>query len=212
MFDMILKGALVSMGLIVAIGGQNAFVLKQGLLRRNIFWVCLICFVCDAVLMSTGVLGLGSVISSSRTLTIALALVGGAFLAWYGFRALKSAIQGAGFLDAQQSEGQAQSVAASVVATLSITLLNPHVYIDTVVVIGGIAGTLSAADKVLFLLGAVCSSCVWFFSLGYGARLLTPYFKTARTWQMLDIFITVIMWWIAFELFKYAWLQYNHMV
>lgn len=199
-----LKGAMVSSGLIIAIGAQNAFVLKQGLARQHIFWVALICFLCDAVLMSTGVLGLGALINDSPVATLSLTLIGAVFLFWYGFNAFRSALRGTAHLGAAKQRVQNTSLRTVVGTTLALTLLNPHVYLDTVVVLGGVAGTLTLAEKLPFLLGAISVSGVWFFGLGYGARLLSPLFQKPRTWQALDLLIGVIMWWIALELLLYG--------
>lgn len=207
MLTMLLKGAMIASGLIVAIGAQNAFVLKQGLARHHIFWVALICFLCDAVLMSAGVLGLGALINGNQTATLSLALIGAAFLFWYGFNAFRSAVHGTGHLDAASTVGNT-SLQAVMVSTLALTLLNPHVYLDTVVVLGGVAGTLAFEDKLLFLVGAVSVSGVWFFGLGYGARLLSPLFRKPQTWQILDGCIGVTMWWIAAELLRFAYARY----
>ena len=168
----LLQGFLVSGGLIVAIGAQNAFVLKQGLRCWQVLPIVLTCFLCDFSLMTLGVFGLGTLIGASRVASVALALVGALFLAVYG--------------------------------TLAITLLNPHVYLDTVVIVGGIAGTLSPAAKALFLCGAVAASALWFFALGFGARLLLPLFRRPLTWRLLDAVIGVVMWAIAFSLLRYA--------
>lgn len=202
--EMILKGALISGSLIMAIGGQNAFVLKQGLLKRHIFWVSLTCFVCDFALMSIGVFGLGSIISTNLYASSILAIIGALFLIWYGLRAFLSAVRASSFLDAQSTKEQMGTISSVVSATLAITLLNPHVYLDTVVVVGGIAGTLSFDQKIFFLIGALFASGVWFFALGYGARLLLPLFRKAKTWQILDFMIAIVMWWIAYELGKFA--------
>ena len=204
MLELFLKGAMISIGLIIAIGAQNAFVLKQGLARHHIFWVALTCFLCDAVLMSAGVLGLGSLISANRMATFGLALVGALFLFWYGFKAFRSAYQGTGYLEAAAGNAVKTSLQTVLMATLAITLLNPHVYLDTVVVLGGVAGTLAASEKLPFLLGAISISGLWFFGLGYGARLLSPLFKNPGTWQALDLLSGVIMWWIAAELVLYG--------
>ena len=204
MFATFLKGAMVSSGLIIAIGAQNAFVLKQGLARQHIFWVALICFLCDAVLMSAGVLGLGALIKGSPVATLSLTLIGAVFLFWYGFNAFRSALKGTANLEAAKQRVQNTSLRTVVGTTLALTLLNPHVYLDTVVVLGGVAGTLSLAEKLPFLLGAVSVSGVWFFGLGYGARLLSSLFQKPRTWQALDLLIGVIMWWIALELLLYG--------
>lgn len=204
MFATFLKGAMVASGLIIAIGAQNAFVLKQGLARQHIFWVALICFLCDAVLMSAGVLGLGALIKGSPVATLSLTLIGAVFLFWYGFNAFRSALMGTAHLEAAKQRVQNVSLRTVVGTTLALTLLNPHVYLDTVVVLGGVAGTLALAEKLPFLLGAISVSGVWFFGLGYGARLLSPLFQKPRTWQALDLLIGVIMWWIALELLLYG--------
>ena len=202
MLETILKGAMIASGLIIAIGAQNAFVLKQGLARHHIFWVALICFLCDAVLMSAGVLGLGALIKDSSIATCSLALLGSAFLFWYGFNAFRSAYQATSHLEAAASDATKTSLSAVITTTLALTLLNPHVYLDTVVILGGVAIALPLHDKLLFLLGAVSVSGIWFFGLGYGARLLSPLFQKPRTWQILDLLIGIIMWTIAWGLLQ----------
>lgn len=203
MISTVIQGFLVSFGLIVAIGAQNAYVLKQGLLKQHIFWVCLVCFLCDFTLMSLGVLGFGGLIDKNQTLKITLAIIGACFLFWYGLRAFKSAYQGGANL-AVDTDHSTTSPKKAIITTLALTLLNPHVYLDTLVLVGTIASPLSLPQKYQFLIGAIGASGVWFFGLGYGARLLTPYFQKAKTWQILDGIIGVIMWLIGFGLLKYA--------
>lgn len=202
-----IQGLFVSGGLIIAIGAQNAFVLKQGLMKNHIFWVALTCFLCDFVLMSFGVLGFGSLISQSPMATIALAVVGALFLAVYGLRAMRSAIAGGTSLTLDNDSKQS-TLLATIGTTLALTLLNPHVYLDTVVIIGGVAGTLSFEQKIAFLVGSLLVSAAWFFGLGYGARLLIPLFKKAITWQILDAIIALVMWAIAISLGVYAYELY----
>lgn len=199
----LLQGFLVSGGLIVAIGAQNAFVLKQGLRRWQVLPIVLTCFLCDFSLMTLGVFGLGTLIGASRAASIALALVGALFLTVYGARAFRAAWRGGATMSADGTEA-AGSTQQAVLLTLAITLLNPHVYLDTVVIVGGIAGTLSPAAKALFLCGAVAASALWFFALGFGARLLLPLFRRPLTWRVLDAVIGVVMWAIAFSLLRYA--------
>ncbi len=207
MIEVITKGMMVSGGLIIAIGSQNAFVLKQGLLKQNIGYVIAICFLCDILLMALGVLGLGQLINESAILINGLAICGAAFLFWYGFNSFKSAYQGNSKMtfdnQAANPNKQQQSLMQLIAATFAITLLNPHVYLDTVVIVGGIGGTLTQQEKVWFLLGALITSFVWFVALGYGSRLLTPLFAKNRTWQWLDTGIGIMMWWIAIELLKF---------
>ena len=202
MIEIFTKGFLVSGGLIMAIGAQNAFVLKQGLLKQHIGSIIVICFLCDVLLMSAGVLGLGYVLERVPSLSKILAVLGATFLLWYGFNSLKSAWRGTSHL-AVQDTSQQKTRHQLMAMALAITLLNPHVYLDTVVIIGGVGGTLSSVEKPWFLFGSLVASIVWFTSLGYGSRLLTPLFAKPRTWQWLDAGIGIMMWWIALELIKY---------
>ena len=205
MISEILRGALISASLIIAIGAQNLFVLKQGLLRNHIFYVSVICFICDFVLMSIGILGVGTFISTNPLITNILAILGALFLIWYGFKAFKSAIKGTSSMQVQSQDSNDNSLVKVILATLAITLLNPHVYLDTVVIVGGIAGTLSSEQKIAFLIGAVCVSFLWFFSIGYGARLLTPLFKQKRMWVILDCLVGLVMFYIAYRLIIYVY-------
>ncbi|AHN25272.1 Transporter, LysE family [Gilliamella apicola] len=208
MISEILRGALISASLIIAIGAQNLFVLKQGLLRNHIFYVSGICFICDFVLMSIGILGVGTFISNNPFITNILAILGALFLIWYGFKAFKSAIKGTSSMQVQSQDSNNNSLVKVILATLAITLLNPHVYLDTVVIVGGIAGTLNSEQKMAFLIGAVCVSFIWFFSIGYGARLLTPLFKQKKMWVVLDCLVGLVMFYIAYRLILYVY--YGH--
>lgn len=207
--SLVLKGALVSGALIVAIGAQNAFVLKQGLLRRHVFWVALICFLCDFLLISMGVLGLGAVLGHSPLLSLLLSLGGGLFLLWYGVQSLRRAFFAQAHSLSAADGAAAGSLKKTVAATLAVTLLNPHVYVDTVMLIGGVAAPLAEAEKRWFLLGAVGASFCWFFGLAYGARLLKPLFADPRAWKVLETLIGLGMLWLAWGLLRdmrQAWL------
>lgn len=199
----LLKGFFVAAPLIVAIGAQNAFVLRQGLLKQYVFYVCLICAFFDAVFISLGVFGVGNWVSQSVTAQLLLAGAGALFLMWYGVGALRRVFQ------SQVMDVDGQSAGASfktvMLSTLAITLLNPHVYLDTVVLIGGVSSTVPSQLKLYFLIGASLASLLWFFSLGYGARLLTPLFKKPITWKILDASIAVVMFVIAFSLLKFIY-------
>lgn len=201
--DAFLHGFVVCFGLIVSIGAQNAFLLKQGILKQHVFWIAFICFFCDVVLMTLGVLGLGSLIAQSPLASLLLAIVGALFLLTYGSRSFVSAYRGTSQLLAMQ-DGQKGSLKKAVMITLAITLLNPHVYIDTVVIVGGIGGTLSFDEKMQFLFGALICSFIWFFGVGYGAGLLSRYFEKRRTWQILDTVTGLIMYGIAISLIFYS--------
>lgn len=204
---MIMKGALVSASLIAAIGAQNAFVLRQGLAGAHILAVVLVCFICDVLLMALGIFGVGRFIEDRPILSAGVALAGAGFLLWYGARAFLSALHSDGSLQPARDGATSPSLASAVGATLGVTLLNPHVYLDTVVIVGGIAGTLSHTAKLQFLAGALLASFVWFFGLGFGARLLQPVFRSARAWRILDLAISLVMGWIALGLLRHAGAQ-----
>lgn len=201
MLEVYLEGAALSAGLIIAIGAQNAYVLKQGVQNNHIFWVTTICFLCDFTLMAIGILGLGSLVAKSVTFQLILATLGALYIlvfAYQSFRAIwKDSVMET---DQAQSKG---SLSAVVLGTFAITLLNPHVYLDTVVIIGGIAGTLEDQHKVAFLLGTLTASCIWFYSLGFGARLLAPIFQKPLTWRILNFLIGCMMLFIAYQLLMF---------
>ncbi|OOR91905.1 amino acid transporter [Moraxella caviae] len=198
-----LTGVMVSAGLIIAIGSQNAFVLKTALKGQHIFWVCLICFACDVLLMTLGVMGVGSVFANNATLTKLLGVGGAAFLGWYGFNSFKNALTSNSTLVSDDNAKPA-SLKTTVLATFAITLLNPHVYLDTVVLVGGIGATLASDSKLSFLAGVLLVSFAWFFGLGYGAKYLLPIFKNPKAWRVLEFAIGVMMWWIAFKLLSFV--------
>lgn len=200
--DEIIKGALIAGSLIVAIGAQNAFVLKQGLLKNNIFWVSLTCFLCDLVLMTIGVLGIGTIISSSTFATVTLAIAGGLFLAVYGVKSLRSAWLFSNSMNINNDVETSPKIHKTILLTLAITLLNPHVYLDTVVIVGGVAGTLTLNEKIQFLIGALIASFIWFFGLGYGSRWLIPLFKKPVAWRILDFGIGCLMIWLSYQLIQ----------
>lgn len=204
MSPIFIQGFFVSFGLIVAIGAQNAYVLKQGLLKQHIFWVCLVCFLCDFVLLSLGVLGFGRLIDAYASIKLLLAVLGAIFLFWYGFRSLKSAYQGGSVLDIDLQDPTQKSPKTVVLTTLALTLLNPHVYLDTLVLVGTVASPLAIDQKSIFLSGALVASALWFFGLGFGARLLIGLFKKPLTWRLLDTLIGIVMFVIATKLLFYA--------
>ncbi len=197
-----LTGFLTSFALILAIGAQNAFVLKQGLQRAHVFWVALTCALSDAILITAGVAGFGIVILAAPELPRLMALAGGAFLVFYGLLKFRDAA-GA---NAQQTAGDTpRALFPTLLTTLALTWLNPHVYLDTLGLIGAVSTRFEGiAGKAAFTAGAVSASFVFFFSLAYGARFLAPLLKTPRTWQILDILIGLLMLWLAAGLFLSA--------
>lgn len=189
-------GFSLGFSLILAIGAQNAFVLRQGLRREHVFWVCLTCALSDAALITAGVAGSGALATQLPWFAPVMRIGGAVFLLWYGMRSLLSAWRGGAHLDA--AETNSTSLAATLGVVLALTWLNPHVYLDTVVLLGSISAQYDS--RVAFGAGAVTSSFVFFFSLGYGAGYLAPVFARPRAWQILDLGIGLVMWAIAASL------------
>ncbi len=191
----LLSGYLLGLSLIVAIGAQNAFVLRQGLRGEHVLAVVLACALSDAILVAAGVAGFGALVAAAPWIEPVFRWAGAAFLAVYGGRAAWAAWQGGGTLD---PGAEVAGLGRSLATCLALTWLNPHVYLDTVVLLGAIGA--QAASPVLFALGAVVASFAFFFSLGYGAALLRPVFAHPVTWRILDAGVAVVMWAIAVSL------------
>ena len=191
------EGFLLGASLIVAIGAQNAFVLRQGLERRHVFAVAVACSLSDAVLIAAGVLGLGSLIRQAPSILAVVTLAGAAFLAGYAAVALRRALRPESL---RPATGGTASLAATLATCLALTWLNPHVYLDTVVLIGGLSARHASLAAAAFGAGAALASVVWFFALAYGARLLTPLFARRRAWQILDGGIALVMGALALRL------------
>jgi len=187
-------GFALGLTLIVAIGAQNAFVLRQGLRREHVGAIVAFCATADAVLMLAGIAGLATVLGHQPLLAGALTAAGALFLAVYGLRALVRARRPA-TLDAAAGTAPL-SRRAALAQTAAFTLLNPHVYLDTVLLVGSV-GAQMGATRWWFALGAAAASLVWFTSLGFGARLLAPVFARPRAWQVLDALIGLTMLGIA---------------
>ena len=192
MGSVFLQGLALSLGLIVAIGAQNAFVLRQGLRREHVASVVFFCAITDALLIAAGVLGMAQALGERPMVAHALALAGAVFLAAYGWNALRRALQQNGLL--ANEEGDGLTWAAAMAQAAAFTLLNPHEYLDTVLLVGSIGAQQPADLQVWFMAGASSASLLWFCALGFGARWLAPLFAKPRAWQVLDILISLTMW------------------
>ena len=195
----LIAGFGLGLGLIVAIGAQNAFILKQGLKRQHVFVLCLICALSDAVLIVAGVYGLGYVAGRFALVSDVARYGGAAFLVAYGLRSFRAAFSKSESL--QGAGGDASSLRAAVLVCLAFTWLNPHVYLDTFFLIGTVS-TQYADERALFALGATAASFAFFFSLGYGARLLAPLCARPAAWRVLDVAIGCVMFAIAASLLR----------
>ena len=198
MFTAATTGFATGFALILAIGAQNAFVLRQGLLRQHVFWLCLLCATSDAILITAGVLGFSAIVAQFPNLPLIMAWGGAAFLFVYGALRLLAAYKGDYDM---QITGQSAGLWATLATGAAFTWLNPHVYLDTLGLIGAISTDFPAGQmRTAYGVGAVTSSFVFFFGLGYGARLLAPVFQSPRSWRILDVIIGIVMWALALKL------------
>jgi L-lysine exporter family protein LysE/ArgO len=197
-----IQGLMLGFGLIVAIGAQNAFVLRQGLRREHVGSIVAFCALADAVLIAAGVMGMAQALGESPALARALALGGAAFLAYYGVQALRRARDPHQLRAAAGGPGLSRSAAMAQAA--AFTLLNPHVYLDTVLLVGSIGAQQPGALRWWFVLGASAASMLWFGLLGFGARWLAPVFARPRAWQVLDGLIGLTMWVLAAMLVRHV--------
>ena len=199
MISAFLTGFFLGISLIVAIGAQNAFVLKQGIIGQHVLHVALFCAVSDTLLIGLGVTGisffLNNLVSEISNILFGFSAV---WLSGYGFLRLKAALKSDTTLEFKTSLSTGLLPTLSIVAVL--TFANPHVYLDTMILIGSVSQQFSGENKLAYVLGASLASFVFFFSLAYGARLLAPIMKRPFSWQILDCFIAIIMFTIGFKL------------
>ena len=189
-----ISGFLISISLILALGPQNVFVMRQGLLRSHVFAACLICSISDALLIAAGVLGVGLFISEIEELAIWMSVGAAFFLIFYGCLRIRSAFDPKGM---EVGEGESQDLWPTILAGLAFTYLNPHVYVDTLLLIGGASSSYVGDEKLMFGIGAATASFVFFFSLGYGAQRLSPILNNPESWKIIDLFIAGIMFIVA---------------
>jgi L-lysine exporter family protein LysE/ArgO len=194
-----LPGLLTGLSLIVAIGAQNAFVIRQGLTKKHVLLVVAICAISDALLILLGVAGLGAIISGLPWLLEIIRWFGVAYLTWFGIRSIRSAFK-TQVLDA--SGVQSASAKTVVLSVLGFTFLNPHVYLDTVILLGSI-GNQFGQDKWWFALGGAVASVLWFSSIGFGAKAASRFMAKPVFWKVLDLVIAAVMFGIAILLAFY---------
>lgn len=197
----LLKGLMLSAGLIMAIGAQNMFVLRQGLKREHVWPIVLFCAAADAALIAAGVNGLGALLAAIPGLSVVMSLGGAAFLVWYGYGALRRAMTSSNLVVDRQA---GLSLATALASSAAFTFLNPHVYIDTVMLMGAIGASMPVDERPWFVIGAASASFAWFASLGFGARFLAPLFARPVAWRVLDLLIALMMAALAISLLQNA--------
>jgi len=199
----IIEGFAMGAGLIIAIGAQNAFVLKQGIKGEHRMVIAWICALSDAILITLGIAGMGFIFSSYPLVTKTVSLAGAGYLSWFSFKCFRSAVKGES-LDINGEVKNPIPMKNAVITTLALTFLNPHVYLDTVVMLGGFGAARSPEIRPFFGLGAVSASFVWFFTLAFSGKLMAPLFKKKRSWKILDTIIGLLMIYIAIKLFLFG--------
>lgn len=192
-----LQGMGIGAGLIMAIGAQNAFVLTQGIRRQHHWLIAFLCSVSDMALIFIGAAGIGGIIVQKPVLQDCAAWIGAMFLLWLGAASFRSAWTAK---QLQPGEEATAGVKAVVMTTLALTFLNPHVYLDTLVLLGSIGGQYQSFERYTFALGASLSSVLWFFALSLAGALLAPLFRKSLAWRVLDLVVWVTMWLIAWQL------------
>ena len=189
----IIPGLLAGLSLIIAIGAQNAFVIRQGLTKKFVLLTVLICAFSDALLIALGASGLGALIKSNKNVLEFVRWFGVAYLLWFAFKSAKSALK----KEVLNSAGEASADRKSVILTvLALTFLNPHVYLDTVILLGSISNQFGS-DKWFFVIGAMLASFIWFTAIGFGAKSASKFMSRPIFWKILDSIIAAIMLSIA---------------
>lgn len=206
-FWILLQGFSLGATMIIPIGAQNAYVLNQGIKRNHHLTTATICSVMDVFFISLGIFGGGALLSQNETLLSVVTLGGIAFLTFYGWLSLRAALQ-----HSDQQESQPQKLArgrrAVILGALAVTVLNPHLYLDTVVILGSIGGQFEGSDRLAFALGTMMASFVWFYGLSIGAAKLAPVLSKPKTKRIIDLIVATMMFIIAFALAKSLYTQW----
>ena len=191
-------GFLLSIGLIVAIGPQNAYVIRKGLRKRHVFLSTTICFLSDALLIGLGAAGVGALLQEGGTISLIVTAIGVLFLFWYGaksfYEALNPKIMSKDDIERAGAGTKGKEWPIVVLTLLAFTFLNPHVYVDTLLIIGGVSSHYELPGRYFFAVGAILASGVWFYGLGYGAGFFSKAFENPTAWRILDTLIGFIMW------------------
>lgn len=203
----LLQGFGLGASMIIPIGAQNAYVLNQGIQRHHHLTTATVCSICDVIFISLGVFGGGALLSSNETLLFAVTLGGIAFLTVYGAMSLKSAFASANS-EEQQQAAMARGRRAVILGALAVTVLNPHLYLDTVVILGSIGGQFEGHDRIAFAVGTIMASFAWFYGLSVGAAKLGPTLSKPKVKRGIDLAVAAMMFFIASHLATELWSQY----
>lgn len=202
--EIYLQGLFIALSLFATIGAQNMFVIKQGVLKNHTFWVCLTCIICDIVLVTIGVFGVGEFLAKNKIFTILLGAIGTLFVLSYGILSLRAAFRANQQLEFNIQEHKT-SLTKTITQTLAMTLLNPHVYLDTILILGAVALPFNINEKLLLSTGIISASCLWFLCLGFAANKASILFKNPKSWVILNSFTALVMFVIAYILASFTW-------
>lgn len=197
-FSPFYQGLSIGLSLIIAIGAQNSFVIKQGLLKNQVFIIALTCALIDSILIAVGIAGLGKIISTTPFLLWIAKYGGISFLLCYAIRSFRNAFREE--ILYVSKDNSKITITKAFITTLAVSLLNPHLYLDTCVLIGSIGAKFHGYDRLYFGVGAISASFIWFFTISYSARFLLPIFQKPIAWKILDFIIGIIMFGIAVSL------------
>jgi len=203
-------GFLLSIGLIVAIGPQNAYVIRKGLKKRHVFLSTTLCFISDAFLIALGAAGVGALLRTGGLFSLVISVIGILFLFWYGAKSFKDALHPKTMTRADIEQAGAETRGKDwpivVLTLLAFTFLNPHVYVDTLLIIGATAANYENPFRTYFAGGAILASALWFYGIGYGAGFFSRTFENPKAWRALDLLVGFIMWgaagYLAFQQYK----------
>jgi len=205
-FWILLQGFGLNAGMIIPIGAQNAYVLNQGINRQHHITTATLCSIMDIILVSAGIFGGGTILSQNQTLLTSVTLGGILFLSYYGYLSLKSAFNHTA--EAKNSAAIVKGRFAVIMGALAVTVLNPQVYLDTVVILGSIGAQFNGNDRIAFAIGTALSSIVWFYGLSLGAAKLAPTLSKPKVKKGIDIVVAVIMFIVAISLCNQLWSSY----
>ena len=194
----LLKGLILGAGMIIPIGAQNSFILNQGIKRNHHILAATICILCDVLLITIGIFGGGKLISSNELLMLFITIGGILFLLVYGGMSFRSALRNQ--YHKVESVDKRPSRKMIIVTTFAVTLLNPHVYLDTIIILGSVGGTFEGDDRVAFAVGTILASVLWFYALAIAAAKLAPWLSRSKVQQTIDIVVGLIMFAVAYSL------------
>jgi len=201
-FSAMLQGALLGAGMIIPIGAQNAYILGQGINRNHHLLAATLCILCDVTLILVGIYGAGALIQSSEWLMLIITWGGVAFLFSYGAISFRSVIKNS--YKTSQDKTSLKSKKVVIATTLAVTLLNPHVYLDTVMILGSVGGQFKGDAQLAFALGTIIASITWFYGLATGAAKMGPLLSQPKVLRFIDFMVGCIMWFIAFSLYQHS--------